>query len=168
MPNMRGTMRLSFPIESKMHIFRTAVIQRIGVVLLLGGIVAGCTQAAPPPAVATPEPVQAAMPKDRTLHSAVDDMDARIITRHIQGDLSGLKVWRDSAIMSVSFELTNLATESLRMVAVEHWTDTSGKPIDRRMNDQEIVIAPSWTQTIRVSAPIPQARHLVLVLDSAH
>lgn len=163
-------MRLSSPIECPIHRFRIAVLERIGVVLLLGGIAAGCTQAAPPPAApaSMPEPAQSAMPKDRTLHSAVEDMDARIIARHIRGDLSGLKVWRDSAIMSVSFELSNLTTESLRTVAVEHWTDASGKPIDRRMNDQEIVVAPSWTQTITISAPIPQARHLVLVLDSVH
>jgi len=124
---------------------------------------ASCAQTTPPP------PVQAApvVPiKPAMLRGSSDDMDATITRRTGGGDLSGLKIWRDNATMHVAFQITNKTSQSLRFRSLENWSDKSGKPIEQRLDQQSIVIAPNFTQTISVSAPIPQARTLVLELKS--
>ena len=125
---------------------------------------ASCAQTAPPP------PVQAAAPvmpqKPAILRGSSDDMDATITRRTGGGDLSGLKIWRDNATMHVAFQITNKSSQALRFRTLENWSDKSGKPIDQRLDQQSIVIAPNFTQTISVSGPVPQARTLVLELKS--
>ena len=128
-----------------------------------------CAQSTPPVAVSVSmsEATPAFHPKAsvRNLHVHTDDMDAMVTKRgNMNGDLAGLRVWRDNGMMHVSFQITNSGSDPLRLLSVESWTDQTGLPIDRRVDEQTIIVPATWTQTVAISAPIPQARNLVLEL----
>jgi uncharacterized protein YcfL len=100
----------------------------------------------------------------RNLHGHEDDMDVFVTKRAVQGDLSGLKIWRENGMMKASFLITNNRSEPINLLIVESWTDQAGNPINSRMDEQTVVIAASRTQTILISAPVPQARNAVIEL----
>jgi uncharacterized protein YcfL len=93
-------------------------------------------------------------------------MDVLITKRTTVGDLSGLKIWRENGMMKTSFLITNNRSEPINLLLVESWTDQAGKSIDSRMDEQTVVVASSRTQTILISAPVPQARNAVIELVS--
>ena len=145
---------------------RRLITFALPVVVAVGA--SACAQTAPPVAVSVTmvdaAPASPAKVAVRNLHIHSDDMDAMITKRTPRGELAGLRVWRDNGMMNVTFQITNNQSTPLRLLAVENWTEKSGKPIDRRMDEQTIVVPASWTQTVTLIAPIPQARNLVLEL----
>ena len=169
MQNMQGTMNSLYHTSSfTERLLPTGPrMTHAASVICLAFTLASCSQTTQPVSVSVAlEKPSVEREIVHNLHAHTDDMDVLITKRTKVGDLSGLKIWRDNGMMKASFLITNNRSEPINLLSVESWTDQAGKPIDSRMDEQTVVVASSRTQTILISAPVPQARNAVIELVS--